>query len=51
MERREERTPGCGILRIIFLSDSGEASPDDGGPETYRRVFPGEEHRISGAWV
>lgn len=32
--RSEGRTPGCGILRIIFRSDEDGVSLDDGeGPE------------------
>lgn len=45
---RREGTPGCGILRIIFRSESEEAPPDCGIPEVYKRVFFGGLHRISG---
>lgn len=44
---RREGTPGCGILRIIFRSESEEASPDGGIPEVYERIFFGGLHRIS----
>lgn len=49
-----ERTPGCGILRIIFRREEDWVSLDGGGgPEVYKRLFFGGDSgtcRIFGAW-